>query len=494
MARTVLFPYCPCCGSSSSTSRSTSGSQSRSGSGSGSDANCSGWYCCRATGSVFYAVNCADLETKINECAPSISRSGICFNRSVPSVLYVEFGGAMASLGTIPYLWNGGPAGVGFYQWGNGEGIDNGEGSGSIEFTICGQFFFTNINICGGLAEGELVIAFGAPGGGTTCALRLTESFMVTSWEPFVTTTITGLMGYEGQESCPCLDQEFTIKITGGPNDVSPNTIVSGPYATQAEAMAACSSSSSSGGSKNPCCPNGRDLPFSFDGSYNQTAGGGSPASGSLTFTYNDGSGPGGDLGAGWYSNSFQACLVDSKPPGRDCCDTYRLYYRCYTNPDTGVSSWRMTLHAEPGPYAMELGYSFNGKWSVTGPIGECTGAEFEFFIPYGINCEDISSTDGGDEAPPLMAIRTEQPATAAAKTPDRFALPLCRYEGAALEYASCGCEGKHVRNCDNPYQGGTDPEGRTVPDIDRCQREYNPDSTLTSCERCPYRKAVDDV
>lgn len=499
MARTVRFAGCICCGSSSSSSGSGSTSGSGSGSGSGSDRDCSGWYCCVATGALEYIPNCDALEAFRSRCAPSISRNGICFNRRVPSVLYVEYGGAAANNGTIAYQWSGGPFGTGFYLWNDGQGPGTGEtpGPGYVDVTICGQYAGTQIAICGELGEGQLTWSAGAPGGATVCGFSYVGNnyFTVQSWEPFETDTLT-LVLTNSTGMCACEGQTFTIKITGGPNDIDPDEALSGPYATEAEARAACASSSGSSTSTMRCCANGRSLPHTFDGSWEQTAGGGSPASGTMTFTYDDGSGVHAFLGEGWYSTTW----YNGPPEGGTCQDDFFAVYQCVeTAPGSGMYSWRLRVYGSASGYYQDLGYSGSGLWTFNGPMGECTGSEQLIRIPYGTQCEDIGSTDGGggdldpedpDPDPPLMAARTQ--IVEAAAVPDRFALPLCQYEGAAMEYASCGCEGKHVRNCDNPYQGGQDPEGRTVPDIDRCQREYQPTSTLQSCERCPYRKAVE--
>lgn len=118
--------------------------------------------------------------------------------------------------------------------------------------------------------------------------------------------------------------------------------------------------------------------------------------------------------------------------------------------------------------------------------------------------CQSSSSASDGDDGmsrhdaedgdgAPLMAARPANFTTAAAparRTPDRFPLALCQYEGKVSEYAGCGCEDRHIRFCENPYQGGTDPDGRAVPDIDRVTRAYLPDWDMPNCEKCPYKKA----
>lgn len=208
------------------------------------DDECRGWYCCSNSGEIFYVDNCDELA-EAEPCADSIGREGICFNRAVPSIIYAEFGGAMASLGTVQYSWLGGPHGIGFYEWGNSEGTGTVVGAEFVDLHVCGQGYATYIYICGDLDEGQIGIGFGAPGGGFVCALRLDPTFTVVSWEPFETNTITGLMGHESQEGCMCYNQEFTIKLTGGPNDIDPDTLLSGPYETEDEALIACDSSDS---------------------------------------------------------------------------------------------------------------------------------------------------------------------------------------------------------------------------------------------------------
>ncbi len=59
---------------------------------------------------------------------------------------------------------------------------------------------------------------------------------------------------------------------------------------------------------------------------------------------------------------------------------------------------------------------------------------------------------------------------------------PLCKYEGAVIEFAPCNCEGRHIRRCENPNQGIGE-----IPDIDLCIRDYSPSLTVQSCQRCKY-------
>jgi len=77
------------------------------------------------------------------------------------------------------------------------------------------------------------------------------------------------------------------------------------------------------------------------------------------------------------------------------------------------------------------------------------------------------------------LGVRPAPPATM--PVDDRYALPLCRYEGIVIEYAACGCEDKHVRWCDHPEHGA---------DIDRCHRGPVRGSPLTACETCAHRAA----
>lgn len=264
-----------------------------------------------------------------------------------------------------------------------------------------------------------------------------------------------------------------------------------GPFATYEEAAAACNSSASSS-SAGGCCD--ALLPFTFAGSWASTAGIGSPQSGSLTFTY----ATSGAYGAGWYSDTWQTGTGG-------CLDTYYAFYRCVTDPITGLSSYGMLLHAEPGPYQQELGYTGSGGvWTNNGPLGECTGTEQTVTIPYGGDCEEIGSVGGGGDGgggmsrsdadivlPMAARPATFTPAAVVVRRgiPDRFPLPLCKYEGAVSEYAGCGCEDKHIRFCELPGQGDNG-----IPEIDRMTRAYLPDFDMPNCEKCNYRKAPGDV
>jgi hypothetical protein len=238
---TTVFPNCPCCGPAS---------------GSGSGSSCRGWYCCRRTGQVSYAANCTQAAALRSACAPpteTVNCGGGQPTRVVPRTLYVEFGGAWAALGTIAYLWNGGPFGAGFYVWGDGTGL-----GGTVPLTACGQTLDSEISICGTLADGKLVIQLGgigssivclvsAPGGGGVTAI---SQFTVLNWEPFETDTITAELFQGGAGPCPCLGEEITIKITGDGGGVG----LLGPFRTLAEADAACGSGSGSGGRRYTTC------------------------------------------------------------------------------------------------------------------------------------------------------------------------------------------------------------------------------------------------
>jgi hypothetical protein len=48
---------------------------------------------------------------------------------------------------------------------------------------------------------------------------------------------------------------------------------------------------------------------------------------------------------------------------------------------------------------------------------------------------------------------------------------PPCRYEGPIRQWASCGCEGRHVRDCER---------------FDLCTRAPN-NGSVASCSNCPH-------
>lgn len=474
MARTETYTNCPCCGSSSS-STSRSGSTSGSRSGSGSDTNCTGWYCCRTSGTVEYIANCQALADFRERCG--ISRMPACGGKTIPSVLYIAFTGALSSFGTLRLDYVG--VSIGCHEWTYNSGGAPPAGNscvtrGPVSVSICATPGCP-------VPEGKVQVSIGTLPD-TGCAQTRDNAYDdITSYAPF-TAAGGGTFGEYGFGTCPCEGERFDYTITGGPNDIDPSEVLTGPYDTQAEAIRACSSSSSSN-SNDPCCPNGRSLPAVFTGAWEQTAGAGSPNSGTMTFTYNDGTGPGAFLGAGWYSDTWYLSGTDPKT----CEDDYFAVYRCVVGP-TGVSRYQLRVYNNSGAYYDDYGAAgAPGVWTSNGPEGECTGAEQIITLPFGIDCEDTSGTgDGGG----LMARRADPVGAnlTTAAVVGKFALPLCKYEGSITDFAACSCEGKHVRNCDNPFQGMKDPQGRDVPEIDQCQREYVPESRVQNCERCPYR------